>query len=47
MQGTIGVPDDLKLDDLLADIKRFQEEHTEEQLKVLRTLYKMQRRKLE
>lgn len=47
MQGTIGVRDNLKLIDVLEDMRRWREEDAEEQLKVLRELYQMQRRKVD
>jgi hypothetical protein len=44
MQGTIGVSSDIRLEDILNDMKRWSEESSEE-LQALSKLYKMQRGK--
>ena len=44
MQGTIGVPSDVKLEDVLRDMRRWSENNAEE-LETVKQLYKLQRKK--
>jgi hypothetical protein len=45
MQGTIGMPSDIKLQDVFEDMKRWIEEDENAIQQVVRTLYELQRRK--
>jgi hypothetical protein len=44
MQGTIGVPSDINLEDVLEDMGRWYD-HNAEDLEVIKQLYKLQRKK--